>query len=327
MSAPRLTRTRTLLRDEHGASLVLALMLVMVCAVVAALVIGAAATNAERGRQHAQEEGAYYAVLSAADQGAALYRAYAPAVRMKLSSLDTAHARYTTSKLSKKDSWRRELETWTVLAATGQTKTPFTCTAHMVSEELGLGGDAQSPHVEICYQMDPTTYNVTVTARQIDADGDYANALEQVVKQNTSLSTEREDERAVSWNSKTAPALKKASHAHASAPKAGKVDKKLAALYAAWQSKKFNWKSISWKQRKDARGTKFMAVVDKKTKRVPLVWYNGSYYKATYNGTDYPTRIGEFDVRDHLLQAHPFYSGETRSGEPVSIVWQEVRLK
>jgi hypothetical protein len=178
--------------------------------------------------------------------------------------------------------------------------------------------------VEVSYHMNPATYKVTVTARQAEQDSDYANVLEKSIAKNASSSSETTSEIHVAWNGKTAPSLKHAAEGAAPAPEEGKVSKKLASIYKAWQAKGFDWSSVSWKQLTDDRGTGYFAAQYASSGRVALVWFDGTYYKATFDGADYPTSVDGFDVRDHLLGKRPFYNGERSEKGPVSIMWQEV---
>lgn len=69
MTTPRRTshRPKAKLSSQRGASIIIALLLTLVCVVVAALVTLAASVNAERGRQDYAEQESYYAQRSAAE--------------------------------------------------------------------------------------------------------------------------------------------------------------------------------------------------------------------------------------------------------------------
>lgn len=60
------------IHDERGASILIALFFLLVCAVIAAITLTSASVNAERTKRHAQEEQAYYALSSAVDSSVAI---------------------------------------------------------------------------------------------------------------------------------------------------------------------------------------------------------------------------------------------------------------
>jgi len=144
-------------RGESGASIIIALFFVMVCTVVAAIVMTFSVVNAERTAQHAQEEMAYYSVVSALDEvkGTMTY-VKASAVGY---NVDTGCPDQALGKIM--GSWAE-----TAIAGGGSTSEDMVVTV----EGSGKSGDddVTMSTVQLSFKM--TGHNITVTVRQVGDD-------------------------------------------------------------------------------------------------------------------------------------------------------------
>lgn len=168
------------IRDEKGASILIALFFMLVCAVIAAVTLTSASVNAERTKRHAQEEQTYYALSSAVDSSVDIvledqgpYGNLDPLgsiTFVRSQAVDTGTqvenpTEFVTWAVAQADRvWHREI------GDSNDKPQPLTLNVEASNPYAKDGGALGDMTVQLTFTMDKS-YNIKVVGKLVSSDG------------------------------------------------------------------------------------------------------------------------------------------------------------
>ena len=168
-------------RGERGASIIIALVFLLVCATVATLVLSGASVNSDRTKKETSEQQGYFALNSALNEAKSMWETEEPmkslVVTISGTSVTASPSTYPSSAIT----------AWAVQQAAnvtaGSTTTPLTVT---VTGTNPTSGEAL-PDVTLKYTMN-TGYAIEVEG-SVDSGSGYVQTLTTTIKATVGTST------------------------------------------------------------------------------------------------------------------------------------------
>ena len=255
-------------RSERGASFVVALLLMLVCSVVAAVIVTSSAVSVERSRKTLEEQQAYLAVSSAIQAVRTLCADSGPVADLVLTRADSS---------SDFSAGSTPLAQWAVSAANsargGSTPTQIFKAAGFTH------ADATVPDVDLEFQMMPAgsaeQYKIKVVAR-LSANADherYANAI------STTIDVTLVDDKTLYWGSGPVPedTPAEAPQTNTTVYNTPYMSDVWGIAHDAWWEKQ--WQKCKWK----ATANSELFVASNHSHYIVTIWYRGAYYIPVCN--------------------------------------------
>ncbi|MCH3943657.1 MAG: hypothetical protein LKE37_08430 [Atopobiaceae bacterium] len=169
-------------RGERGASIIIALVFLMVCATVAAVVVVGASVNSDRTRKETAEQQGYFALNSALNEAKGMWATEDP-----MKSLVVTVNGSTVSATANSSYADNAVANWAVQQIkdmkSGLAVTPLTVTVTGTNPN----SNQALPEVTLTYEMG-TSYAITITGAVDSATG-YTHKLTTTIKATTSTSS------------------------------------------------------------------------------------------------------------------------------------------
>lgn len=172
--------------DERGASIIMALFLLMICAVVAAIIVAYASANSGRSMQRVNEQQEYYALTSALSEAKDMFgysdsakpQGTAPLNQLAISFPNTGTA--TGYTVTPGGTFTDPIAKWVIEQACNVRNNTTTSTLSFTVTT----SDENLPPVTLTYAMNGTgdnKYAITITGTTGD-DAGYASTLETTIE-------------------------------------------------------------------------------------------------------------------------------------------------